>query len=229
MQTCELWTIGRIGYRDAWDLQKRLAAQRGEDETPDRLLLLEHPHTYTLGSSGHDEYVLMSEADRARLGVEVLHVDRGGDVTYHGPGQLVGYPILMLPRGVEGLRSDVVGYVGKLEKTIITALADFGIAAMPVQGLRGVWVETPRGLEKIAAIGVKINVKAVTQHGFALNVNTDLSFFDGIVPCGIPDKGVTSMERLLGAPQDMELVAARVAARFGEIFEYAMVEVEPQV
>src|SRR5687768_16316927 len=166
---------GRIPYSDAWALQNELVEARGRGEAPDRLLLLEHPHTYTLGSSGKDEHLLMPSEERERLGVEVLRVDRGGDITYHGPGQLVGYPIIQLERGDGRLRSDVVGYVRNLEQVIIRTLAEYGITGKPIAGLTGVWVETLRGDEKIAAIGVKINVKAVTKHGFALNLNTDLS------------------------------------------------------
>jgi len=212
---CEVWQMGCVAYAEAWELQNRLAEARGEDGV-DRLLLLEHPHTYTLGSSARDEHLLLSPEALARLGIEVLRVDRGGDITYHGPGQLVGYPIMQLER--DRLRLDFVGYVRKLEQVIIALLADYGIAAKPIPGLTGVWVDTAQGEAKIAAIGVRINVRAVTKHGFALNLNTDLRYFEGIIPCGIRDKGVTSLALLLGAPVDEAEVAQRLIAHFGAVF-----------
>ncbi len=224
MPTCEVWRLGQIPYTQAWDLQAELVRARSQDEAPDRLLLLEHPHTFTLGSAGHAEYVLWDATERERRGVELFRIDRGGDVTYHGPGQLVGYPILKLPR-TEGqrLRLDVRGYLRSIETVIILTLADFGITGRPVEGLTGVWVDTSRGEEKICAIGVKINVKGVTKHGFALNINTDLSYFDGIIPCGIPDKGVTSMARLLGSPVDEAQVMERLVVHFGAAFGFEMI------
>ncbi len=224
MLPCEVLTLGFVPYQEAWELQNRLATERHHDNTPDRLLLVEHPHTYTLGSSGHEENLLMSPEERAGRGVEVLHVDRGGDITYHGPGQLVGYPIIRLPRA-EGssVRTDFVGYVRKLETVLIGALAEFDIAAKPIAGLTGVWVDTPRGEEKIAAIGVKIDVHAVTKHGFALNVNTDLDYFKGIIPCGIADKGVTSMAALLDREIDMQTAAETAARHFGSVFGFEMI------
>lgn len=218
MSICEVLRLGRMPYVEAWALQDRLVEQRGRGETPDRLLLVEHPHTYTLGTSGHEENLLMPEAERARLGVEVLRVDRGGDITYHGPGQLVGYPILHLERGGGRLRTDVVGYVRKLESVIIRTIGDYGITGKPIPGLTGVWVDTPRGEEKIAAIGVRVNVRGVTKHGFALNINTDLSMFGGIIPCGIDDKGVTSLAALLGHAVDEGEVADRLIVHFGAVF-----------
>jgi lipoate-protein ligase B len=218
---CEILWLGQIPYREAWALQDELVAARGRDEAPDRLLLLEHPHTYTLGSAGHEEYLLMSAEERERRGVEVLRVDRGGDITYHGPGQLVGYPIVKLSRGE--LRTDFIAYLRNLEQALIRTLADYGVTAYPIAGLTGVWVDTPRGEEKIAAIGVKITVKAVTKHGFALNLNTDLDYFRGIIPCGIADKGVTSLAAQLGHAVDETEVRQRLAAHFGEIFDFEMV------
>lgn len=170
--------------------------------------------------------MLLAPEELARRGIEVLRVDRGGDVTYHGPGQLVGYPILQLER--DNLRTDVVGYVRKLEQVIIALLADYGIIAKPIKGLTGVWVATPSGEAKIAAIGVKVNVRAVTKHGFALNLNTDLSYFDGIIPCGIRDKGVTSLAALLGAPVDEAEAQQRLVQRFGSVFEREMIDTTPK-
>ena len=218
---CEVWQLGRVPYAEAWALQNRLA----DAHDADRLLLLEHPHTYTLGSSARDEHLLMSPEERQRLGIALFRVDRGGDITYHGPGQIVGYPILQLGR--DTLRADAVGYVRKLEQVIIAALADYGVAARPIKGLTGVWVDTPQGEAKIAAIGVRVNVRAVTKHGFALNLNTDLSYFGGIVPCGIADRGVTSLAALLGAPVDQAEAARRLIAHFGAVFDYEMVFQRP--
>lgn len=222
MRRCEVWHLGEMPYGEAWALQDQLVDERSHDSAPDRLLLLEHPHTFTLGSAGHDEFVLWSEAERQQRGVDLFHIDRGGDVTYHGPGQLVGYPILKLPRTGERLRLDVRGYLRNLERVIIRTLADFGISGKPVPDLTGVWVDTPHGEEKVCAIGVKINVKAVTKHGFALNVSTDLSYFDGIIPCGIHARGVTSMARLLGEPVAMDDVAGSLVRHFGDVFELEM-------
>ncbi|NWF69008.1 MAG: lipoyl(octanoyl) transferase LipB [Chloroflexi bacterium] len=219
---CEVLNLGLVPYQEAWDLQNRLAAARQRDTIPDHLLLLQHPHTYTLGSSGREAHLLMSAEERARRGVSVLRVDRGGDITYHGPGQVVGYPIIRLPRGADGLRSDFVGYVRALEQVLIATLADFGVAGKTIAGLTGVWVDTAAGEQKIAAIGVKIDVHAITRHGFALNVCTDLAYFEGIIPCGIRDKGVTSLAALLGQAPALEAVAARAAQHFGARFGFAL-------
>ncbi len=226
MAVCEVWQAGRLAYADALDLQNRLVEMRSHAGAPDRLLLLEHPHTYTLGSSGHDENLLLSDAELKQQGIHVFRTDRGGDITYHGPGQLVGYPIVQLPRQGK-LRADFVGYVRKLETVLIHTLEDYGILAKLIPGLTGVWVDTPSGDAKIAAIGVKINVRAVTKHGFALNINTDLSYFDGIIPCGIHDKGVTSMAQLLGGSVDEREVAQQVITHFGAVFGLKMLRTEP--
>jgi len=219
MTTLRIRTPGLMPYLDAWALQKQLAQERGADRSPDTLLLLEHPHTYTLGSAGHDEYILLSSEERAARQIEVHRVDRGGDVTYHGPGQLVGYPIFKLPPALDNLHADVIDYIRRLEQSIISALAEFSIAGWPYAGLTGVWVGDHAAPAKICAIGVKVSTKRVTLHGFALNVNTDLAYFAGIVPCGIRDKAVTSMQRVLGTPVEMTDVIAAViralAAEFG--------------
>jgi lipoyl(octanoyl) transferase len=212
-----------MAYADAWRLQNQLSEARSAENGVDRLLLLEHPHTYTLGSSGHDDNVLMSPEERERRGVTLFRVDRGGDVTYHGPGQIVGYPILQLPRD-HNLRMNVSGYVRGLEKVIISVLAEYAIPAKSIPGLTGVWVERARSEAKIAAIGVRINVKGVTKHGFALNVNTDLRYFEGIIPCGIRDKGVTSMAAMLGAAVDETDVQRKIISHFGTVFGYRMIE-----
>jgi lipoic acid synthetase len=202
--------LGSVGYREAETLQRALHGRSNDDY----LLLLEHPHVYTLGSSAKLEHVLR---DPASVGAELIEADRGGDVTYHGPGQLVGYPIVSLAEWRAGQR-DVVAYVRALEDMLIATLADFGITAERSKGYTGVWV----GDEKIAAIGVRVS-RGRTRHGFALNVDPDLSMFEHIVPCGIRDRGVTSMARLAG-PVEMDDVVARVSARFGERFGSEEVE-----
>ncbi|HRE46259.1 MAG TPA: lipoyl(octanoyl) transferase LipB [Aggregatilineales bacterium] len=206
--------LGRMAYAEAWALQRDYAAQRGADVIPNTLLFVEHPHTYTLGTKGDAANILLSPAALAARGITVHQVDRGGDVTYHGLGQLVGYPILKLPPGGDGLHADVVGYVRWLESILITALASFGIHGQRLAGYTGVWVEQRGELAKIAAIGVRVTTRRVTMHGFALNVDPDLSYFQGIVPCGISDKPVTSLAALLEQPPTLTAAAAVVAAIF---------------
>lgn len=198
--------LGLVDYQAGLDLQKELVEQRKQGRIPDQLLLLEHPHVITLGARNHNAASNVLEAPEAlaRRGVAVFETGRGGDVTYHGPGQLVGYPILEL----QGDRRDVHRYVRDLEEMLIGSVADFGIAASRIPGLTGIWV----GHEKLAAIGVRIS-RWVTSHGFALNVSTDLSYFGLIVPCGIADRGVTSMERLLGRSVPMAEVVGAVERR----------------
>lgn len=209
---CEVWRLGELDYAAALALQGRLAAARARGETPDRLLLLSHPHTFTLGSASRAEHLLWDEAERQRRGVQVCRADRGGGVTYHGPGQLVGYPIVALER------RDAVGYLRALEQVVIGALADFGIAGLTQAGLTGVWVETPGGAAKICALGARVSARAVTKHGFALNISTDMAYFSGIVPCGLRQRGVTSMAALAGGAAGADAVAARVVAHFGRVF-----------
>lgn len=218
MTPAEVRWLERIPYEEAWALQKALASARARQEIPDTLLLLEHPHTYTLGSAGKMEHLLLSEAELKAQGIEVLRVDRGGDITYHGPGQLVGYPIIQLQRSIDGLHADVVQYIRKLEESLILALADFGIQGERLEGYTGVWVQEAGDWAKIAAIGVKVSARAVTQHGFALNIDPDLRYFRGIIPCGIPDKPVSSMAALLGAAPDFAEVSTAVLRAFGQVF-----------
>jgi len=203
--------LGLVDYQAALDLQKDLVEKRKQGLIPDQLLLLEHPHVITLGARNHNasSNVLETPEALALKGVAVFETGRGGDVTYHGPGQLVGYPILELQAG----RRDVHRYVRDLEEVLIQAVSDFGIVASRMSGLTGIWV----GDDKLAAIGVRIS-RWVTSHGFALNVSTDLSRFGLIVPCGIADKGVTSMERLLGRSVTMAEVAEAVEIRFKSVF-----------
>ena len=159
---CEVWRLGRVPYREAWALQQSLAAARGRDETPDRLLLLEHPPVFTLGSAGQPAHVLWSAQERCARGIELVEVNRGGDVTWHGPGQLVGYPILRLPRNPRPPRLDLHGYLRRLEQLLLRTLADFDIQAGPRPGRTGVWVDTDQGERKLAAIGVRVTARAVT-------------------------------------------------------------------
>jgi lipoyl synthase len=221
--------LGRVSYREALALQRALhgtaSDARGSRGVPrdDYLLLLEHPHVYTLGRQADTAHLLVPPAE---VGADLEPADRGGDVTYHGPGQLVGYPIVTLPEWRDGLR-DVVQYVRRLEAVLIAALADLGVEAGVEKGLTGVWAPTPSGtVEKIAAIGVKVT-RGRTMHGFALNVDPDLAMFGHIVPCGIRDRGVTSMTRILGRPVEMRAVVDTVVARFAEEFAPAA-EVERQ-
>ena len=203
--------LGRVEYQDALDLQQTLVEQRKRGEIGDQLLLLEHPPVITLGVRSRNDrsHVLESEAALAAKGVGLFETGRGGDVTYHGPGQLVGYPIVDLKPD----RCDVHRYVRDLEEVLIRAVDAFGVRAGRIEGLTGIWV----GDQKLAAIGVRIS-RWVTSHGFALNVNTDLSHFGLIVPCGITDKGVTSLERLLGHALPMDEVAETVARQFAALF-----------
>jgi lipoyl(octanoyl) transferase len=202
--------LGRTSYEDGLELQREAIAARSCGDAPDRLLLLEHPHVYTLGRGGNAANMLASAEELAALGADLHHTGRGGDVTYHGPGQLVGYPIVSLKPD----RCDVHRYVRDLEEVLIRTVADFGIAATRVAGLTGIWV----GSEKLAAIGVRI-ARWITSHGFALNVSTDLAYFDRIVPCGITDRGVTSIERLTGRRVALRDVAHSTACHFGAVFE----------
>ena len=205
--------LGVVGYGAALDLQRRLVAERQRDLVADQLLLLEHPPVITLGARADAGNVLASPAALRRRGVEVHDARRGGDVTYHGPGQLVGYPIVLLKPD----RCDVRRYVRDLEEVLIRAAADFGVRAARAPGLTGVWV----GDDKLAAIGVRLS-RWVTSHGFALNVTTDLDDFALIRPCGLADRGVTSLRRLVGGDVADAAVAGRVARRFAEVFEREM-------
>lgn len=202
--------LGVVPYGEALELQAELVRRRRAGEIEDQLLLLEHPHVITLGTSAHEENVLLGEEERRLLGIELFETGRGGDVTYHGPGQLVGYSILDLKPD----RCDVRRYVRDIEEALILALSRFGIEAGRIDGLTGVWV----GDEKVAAIGVRVSSGWITSHGFALNVTTNMGFFDSIVPCGIRDHGVTSLARLLEDPPTMDEVIAAVVDCFGSVF-----------
>jgi len=211
---CRARWLGRIDYEEAWALQRELVARRGAGLIDDTLLLLEHPPVYTTGRrNGAERLRVASEG----LGAPLLEVDRGGDITFHGPGQLVSYPIIDLRAAALG----VVDYVRGLEEIVIRTLGDYGIGGKRERGLTGVWA----GGEKLAAIGVRVSRperraggRWVTSHGLALNVSVDLEWFRRIVPCGIADRGVTSMERLLARAVPVEEVAERLADQFGAVF-----------
>ena len=214
MRTCQYSFLGRIPYGEAHALQEQTVAARKAGEIEDRLLLVEHPHVITLGRAAKRANILADEDERGRRGVELHETGRGGDVTYHGPGQLVGYPIINLAPD----RCDVRRYVRDLEEVLIRTAGDYGVEAGRIPGLTGVWV----GDEKLAAIGVRIS-RWVTMHGFAFNATTDLEYFGLIIPCGITDHGVTSLEKLLGRRIDLAELAARAAHHFGEVFERLMI------
>jgi len=212
LNNCLTIDLGLIGYTDAYALQKRLVAARKVGAIEDVLLLCEHPHVITQGRNGKREHLLVSEHVLRQKGVEYYETSRGGDITYHGPGQLVGYPILNLG----AIRRDVVWYVRTLEEAMIRATAEFGIAAERVAGKTGIWVRAGNTEEKLAAIGVHIS-RWITSHGFAYNVSTDLRNFDLIVPCGIADRKATSLEKLLGRSVEPKEVAPKIAKHLGEL------------
>jgi lipoyl synthase len=205
--------LGRLPYDEAWDLQKALWEGRLSGRTvDDYLLLLEHPHTYTVGRNGDGSNLLLPEGELERVGAVLRRVDRGGDITYHGPGQLVGYPIRRLPAAFDDGRPDVVAHVRVLEEALIAALADLGVDAWAEPGFTGVW--TSHG--KIAAIGVRVS-RGITTHGFALNVDPDLAYFDDIVPCGIAGRAVTSITEVLGRRVSLEETVRFVLPHLGRL------------
>lgn len=209
-RACEARFLGRVGYLEALAIQDRAIAEVGSGQMAEQLLLLEHPHVFTLGRNAKASNILIGEDLLRERSIEVYHVGRGGDVTYHGPGQLVGYPIINLKPD----RCDVHRYVRDIEEVLIRTVADFGAEGTRIPGLTGVWVRD----RKIAAIGVRI-ARWITSHGFALNVNTDLSYFRMIVPCGIADRGVTSLAEILGRQLDLKEVARAAAHHFGRVFQ----------
>ena len=210
-RTLDVSVLGSVSYGDALELQSGLVTARRAGDIGDRLLLLEHPHVITLGSSAQPQHVLADAPARARLGIEMYDTGRGGDVTYHGPGQLIGYPILDLKPD----RCDLHRYVRHIEEVLIRALDDLGIRAERIPGLTGVWVKT----RKIAAIGVRVSSGWITSHGFALNVTTDLSYFSTIVPCGIAHCEVTSVAQETNTGWTIQDVQDAVIPRFAEVFE----------
>ena len=245
---CSVLVLGIVEYQTAWLLQRQLAEEIADEKRAPTLLLLEHPHTYTFGRRGKIENLLWDESELESRNVSVHWVDRGGDVTYHGPGQLVGYPLLPLAPG--GLfanqdeqltRTDYIDYLRKLENVIILALMQMGVSAEQIPGLTGVWIQSgvhtrhrntlPNQREKpakIASIGVKVDVKGISRHGFALNVAPDMSYWQGIVGCGLEDYPVISLAELVQPRLTMEQVMRSVISAFGEVFDYEMVA-EPEM
>lgn len=209
-----LW-LGRRTYAEIWELQRQLVAERDQMSRPDCLLLVEHEPVYTFGRRGQEAHLLLDEAARQAQGIELFWVDRGGDITYHGPGQLVGYPILNLKR-YYGPRPDLHQYLRDLEAVLIQACASLGVAAWRFPGYTGVWVAGPA---KIGAIGVKVSGRYTSSHGFALNVCPNLAHFGGIVPCGIQEYGVTSLQQLLTRPVSVAELIRPVQTAFHQTFQ----------
>lgn len=237
---CKLIDLGLIPYEEAWQLQGDLALQIAAGTHPPSLLLLEHPHTFTFGRRGDIKNLLWDEKEQAQRGISLHWVDRGGDVTYHGPGQLVGYPLLPLGKPVTGLThiptADYVGYVRRLEDSLILALLNLGLAAGQISGLTGVWVQPdlasrcprckPQDRQKpakIASIGVKVDANGISRHGFALNVDPDMSYWDGIIACGLVDHPSVSLADLLIPFPDMKEVKSAVGTAFAEIFNLTFI------
>lgn len=220
--------LGLVDYQQAWDYQtnlfnsilevkseNRTASEADQRLTDNYLLFCEHPHVYTLGKSGNEDNLLIKKEELTAIGATYHHINRGGDITYHGPGQLVGYPVLDL----ENFFTDIHQYMRLLEEAVIQTLTEFNITAGRVKGLTGVWldIDNPKKQRKICAMGVKTS-RWVTLHGFALNVNTDLSYFDKMIPCGIQDKSVTSMQKELKTLVDMEQVKTILKEKLAELF-----------
>ncbi len=209
MVSARVIQAGQLDYQVAWDFQRKIHQERVAGRCPDTLVLTEHPHTYTIGKSGDGSNLVTDENELKQQGITVYRIDRGGDITYHGPGQIIGYPILDL----HDYYLDIHRFLRELEEVIILTLADYGITAGRVKGLTGVWVENA----KVAAIGIKVS-RWVTMHGFAFNLNTDLKYFGHIVPCGITDRPVTSMQLLLGRKLDISEVSEKLVDNFGKVF-----------
>jgi len=211
--------LGRTRFAEAWDLQRKLVDLRRHGLIDDVLLLTEHEHVYTIGKGGDENHLLATDRELQADGVDVFRIDRGGDITYHGPGQVVGYPILNL----EHYFTDIHRYLRCLEETIILTLDRFGIEGGREEGMTGVWVKG----EKVAAIGVRVS-RWITMHGFALNVNTDLTGFDRIIPCGIFHKGVSSMHKVLGKEVPLEEVQDSLTESFCSVFGCTVSPVQPE-
>jgi lipoate-protein ligase B len=226
VQTCQVYNLGLIDYEPAWRLQEKLAEQIGRGERPPALLLLEHPHTYTFGRQGKAEHLLWNTAELERRGVQVFWVDRGGDVTYHGPGQLVGYPLLpvVVQSDGETTKIDSMGYIRKLERVLVQALQALGVRAQTTPGMTGIWTPGDLGLrpEKVAAIGVKVDSRGISRHGFAINVAPDMSYWQGIIGCGLAGYQATSLAQLVSPVPSMEEVKDAVVLALGDVFRYRM-------
>ena len=240
---CQVHELGMVPYQQAWDIQNKLAGEIKSGNRPPALLLLEHPHTYTFGRSGDSKNLLWGETELLEKGIEVHWVDRGGDITYHGPGQLVGYPLLSLGRPQPQPahdsrhlpRADYIGYLRKLEAALISTLKEFGLRGEQHPGMTGVWLNAasapvlPEGNHppgqrpvKIASIGVKVDSHGISRHGFALNVDPDMSYWEGIIACGLDGFGETSLGEVLSAAPDMKTVIDRLIFAFGEQFGFKM-------
>ena len=230
----EFRDLGNMDYQEAWDYQEALFAEivalkiqnrknppEDQTPTPNYLLFVEHPHVYTLGKSGKEENLLVDEQGLKAIHASYYKINRGGDITYHGPGQLVGYPLLDL----DNFFTDIHKYLRFLEETIILTLKDYGIEAGRIEGLTGVWLDhiSQKNPRKICAMGVKSS-RWVTMHGFAFNVNSDLTYFNQIVPCGIDDKAVTSLEKELGRKMDLAEVKEKVKKHLASLFEMELIE-----
>ncbi len=235
---CQVFRLGLVPYMQAWHQQEALATDVADGRRPPTLLLLQHPHTYTFGRRGRVENLLWQAAELSRREIAVHWVDRGGDVTYHGPGQLVGYPLLPLGRLDTSGRlphADYVGFIRRLEATVILALARFGLVSGQIRGMTGVWLQPdvasrcPRcppaarqAPSKIASIGIKVDARGVSRHGFALNVDPDMTYWEGIVACGLAGYPAVSLAELLDPPPSMEAVEDAIQAAFGEVFAMSM-------
>lgn len=238
-QVCQVRDLGLTPYGEGRALQDRLARGIAQGEIPPTLLLLEHPHTYTFGRRARPQDLLWNDAELAAGEVEIHWVDRGGEATYHGPGQLVGYPLLPLGRLAEDgrlPRQDYIGYLRRLEEVLIRAVARLGLAAAQIPGLTGVWVQPDvasrcprcppaarRSPAKLASIGVKVDAHGVTRHGFALNVDPDMSYWQGIVACGQPDRPAVALAELIDPPPAADAVRRAVVDAFGSVFGFEMV------
>ena len=240
----EVLDLGTVEYEHAWKMQDEYARAIAAGIRPPTLLLLEHPHVYTFGRRGQQENLLWGESQLQEKGIDIHWVDRGGDVTYHGPGQLVGYPLLPLGEVNSENKipqADYVGYVRRLEKTLIIALARLGLPAGQRSGLTGVWIqadvhsrcprckpEDRKKPAKIAAIGVKVDARGISRHGFALNVNPEMDYWEGIIACGLQDEPVVSLADLFSDPPSLERVKQEIVAAFGEVFEFEVVPRAPE-
>lgn len=234
-QVVQLSDIGQIDYQEAWDLQESLLrvnvgmklaagreAQAQRIPTQHHLLLCEHPHVYTLGKSGKEDHVLIPQAEREARGISYYKINRGGDITYHGPGQITGYPILDL----EKFRTDLGWYLRSLEEVMIRLLAEYDLVGGRIKGATGVWLDVDSPMpRKICAFGVRCS-RWVTMHGFAFNVNTDLNYFNHIVPCGIADKGVSSLQAELGYELNMQEVKDNLLTHFSTVFDCEFLSAE---
>ena len=223
MHKVNLHFLGLTDYKTAWELQKKIFKKnfniktgKEKGDTSNHLFLLEHPHVYTLGNSGDKSNLLLNDENLRKKGVAFYQIERGGDITYHGPGQIVGYPLFDLDK----LKISIKDFIFNIEEMLIQTVANFGIEAGRIDGATGVWVEYKNGVKarKIAAIGMKIS-KKVSMHGFALNVNTDLSYFDNIIPCGIRDKGVTSIEKETGKKHAIQEIEKVIIKEFEKLFD----------